>query len=128
MLPQTIEWIEKAEGDWNAAQSLYRVRKLPSYDAVCFHTQQCAEKYLKARLEEAGAAIPKIHDLTNLLQIVMSLEPNWASLAPPLTNLNLYSVGYRYPGKSATKAESQFALTACRKVRRVIRLAFNLSV
>ena len=92
MLPQTIEWIEKAEGDWNAAQSLYRVRKLP------------------------------------MLQIVLSLEPNWASLAPPLTNLNLYSVGYRYPGKSATKAESQFALTACRKVRRVIRLAFNLPV
>jgi hypothetical protein len=27
-----------------------RVRKNPSYDGICFHTQQCAEKYLKARI------------------------------------------------------------------------------
>lgn len=128
MLPQTIEWIEKAEGDWNAAQSLYRVRRFPNYDAVCFHTQQCAEKYLKARLEEAGTTIPKIHDLTNLLQIVMSLEPNWAALAPELASLNLYAVAYRYPGKQALKAEAKLAIANCREVRRVIRLAFNLPV
>ena len=27
-----------------------RVSKNPSYDGVCFHAPQCAEKYLKARL------------------------------------------------------------------------------
>jgi HEPN domain-containing protein len=54
MKPQTAEWVEKAEGDWNAARQLNRVRKDPNYDGVCFHCQQCVEKYLKARLEEAG--------------------------------------------------------------------------
>lgn len=47
MKPQTAEWVEKAEGDWNAARQLNRVRKDPNYDSVCFHCQQSVEKYLK---------------------------------------------------------------------------------
>jgi HEPN domain-containing protein len=54
MKPITREWISKAEGDWNAAGTLFRARKHPNYDGACFHTQQCAEKYLKAKLEETG--------------------------------------------------------------------------
>ncbi len=53
MKPITLEWIDKAEGDWHSAQREYRARLRPNYDAACFHAQQCAEKYLKARLEEA---------------------------------------------------------------------------
>ena len=128
MQPQTVEWIEKAEGDWHAALSLYRVRKHPSYDAVCYHTQQAAEKYLKARLEEAGSAIPKIHDLTSLLQVVVTIEPNWIALSTPLASLNPFSVAYRYPGRTATKADAKLAIADCREVRRIIRFAFNLSV
>jgi len=74
MNPQTAEWVEKAEGDWNAAQQLNRVRKDPSYDAVCFHCQQSVEKYLKARLEEAGVNFPKTHDLIKLLGLASSLS------------------------------------------------------
>jgi len=51
--------IDKAEGDFIAALTLYRARKHPNYDTACYHTQQCAEKYLKARLEEAGQPIPR---------------------------------------------------------------------
>jgi HEPN domain-containing protein len=40
------EWVEKAEGDFRTAEREARVRKAPNYDAVCFHAQQCAEKYL----------------------------------------------------------------------------------
>jgi HEPN domain-containing protein len=57
MKASTLEWIEKAEGDWDMAQRAYRARKRPNYDAACFHTQQCAEKYLKARRNEAGIII-----------------------------------------------------------------------
>lgn len=42
------EWIQKAEGDYATAIREYRARKLPNYDAACFHAQQCVEKYLKA--------------------------------------------------------------------------------
>ena len=57
MNPLTSEWIEKAEGDLLTAEREYRARNRPNYDAVCFHAQQTAEKYLKAWLQEADKAI-----------------------------------------------------------------------
>ncbi len=52
MKPLTREWVEKAEGDFATARRELRARKDPNYDAACFHAQQCAEKYLKACLQE----------------------------------------------------------------------------
>ena len=126
MKPQTAEWVEKAEGDWNAAQQLNRVRKDPNYDSVCFHCQQCIEKYLKARLEEAGVNFPKTHDLIKLLGLVITVEPQWVALHPLIATLNPYAVGYRYPGLTATKDDAMAAIKDCKEVRRVIRAAFGL--
>ena len=50
----TREWIRKAEADHHAAVKLHRGSD-PLHDIVCFHCQQCAEKYLKA-LDELGDA------------------------------------------------------------------------
>jgi hypothetical protein len=55
----TREWIDKAEGDWSSAQREARARKNPNYDSACFHAQQCVEKYLKARLQEANIPFSK---------------------------------------------------------------------
>jgi HEPN domain-containing protein len=44
------EWVQKAEEDYQAALALSRLRKRPTPNAVSFHCQQCAEKYLKAFL------------------------------------------------------------------------------
>jgi HEPN domain-containing protein len=52
MNPLTVEWVDKAEGDMAIAKRELRARKQPNYDAVCFHAQQCVEKYLKALLQE----------------------------------------------------------------------------
>jgi len=48
----TEEWVNKAEGDFATAQRESQVENMPNYDAVCFHSQQCIEKYLKACLQE----------------------------------------------------------------------------
>jgi HEPN domain-containing protein len=128
MKPQTAEWVEKAEGDWNAAQQLNRVRKDPNYDSVCFHCQQSVEKYLKAGLEEAGMNFPKTHDLIKLLGLAVAVEPQWVALHPLVATLNPYGVGYRYPGLTATRADAKAAIKDCREVRRVIRPAFGLPV
>ncbi|MBO0724299.1 MAG: HEPN domain-containing protein [Blastocatellia bacterium] len=128
MKPQTAEWVEKGEGDWNAAQQLNRVRKDPNYDSVCFHCQQSVEKYLKARLEEAGVNVPKTHDLIKLLGLVIAVEPQWIALHPLIATLNPYAVGYRYPGLTATKTDAMTAIKDCKEVRRVIRAAFGLPV
>ena len=54
MHPLTLERVQKAEADWSTVQREFAVKKDPNYDAVCFHAQQCAEKYLKALLKENG--------------------------------------------------------------------------
>jgi HEPN domain-containing protein len=128
MKPSTLEWITKAEGDFITSQMSYRARKHPNFDAACFHAQQCAEKYLKARLEEAGQAIPKTHNLYGLLQLILPLEPNWNAMATDLNILNAFAVAYRYPGIDATKPDAKDALLRCKRVRGTIRLAFGLMV
>lgn len=124
----TQEWIDKAEGDWSSAQREVRARKNPNYDAACFHTQQCAEKYLKGRLEEAGIAFSKTHDLIRLLKLVLPIEPNWISLQVDLSVLTNYAVDSRDPGFFATKAQAQTAVKGCRRVRKEARLALGLPV
>ena len=128
MKPITAEWIDKAEGDWVTAQREWRARKQPNYDSACFHTQQCVEKYLKAKLVEENIAFSKVHDLVYLLNLLLPIEPGWASLKPHLTPLNTYAVLYRYPGNTADKTEAKDAIKNCREVRRVVRQSFGLPV
>lgn len=124
----TREWVDKAEGDWHDALRAYRARKHPNYDSACFHSQQCVEKYIKARLDEGGIAFSKTHDLPLLLRLALQAEPQWAVLQQQANSLNSYSVDFRYPGMSATKARAKQAVADCREVRRVIRTAFGLPV
>ncbi len=126
MKPITLEWIEKAEEDWHVMLRSYRARKNPSYNAACFHAQQCAEKYLKGRLDEAGIAFRRTHDLAELLKQARAVESGWQGLQHEVNFLNKYSVTFRYPGDSADKVEAKAAVAACRKVRRIIRAAFGL--
>ena len=126
MKPITREWISKAEGDWTAAGTLFRSRKHPNYDGACFHTQQCAEKYLKARLEEAGITFGKTHDLEKLLSLALTVESSWSVLKRDLIFLTDFAVEYRYPGSSATKAEAKEAIRRCGNVPSAIRNAFGL--
>ncbi|HEX7721914.1 MAG TPA: HEPN domain-containing protein [Pyrinomonadaceae bacterium] len=103
----TAEWIAKAEGDFATAQRELNAIQHPNYDAVCFHAQQCAEKYLKAFLQEANIAFPKTHDLADLLALTLSVEPSWSSLTSDLNVLSSFAVEYRYPGDSADLIEAQ---------------------
>jgi HEPN domain-containing protein len=45
-----------------------------------FCCQQSAEKYLKARLEEADIESPKTHDLEKLLNLLLPVEPRWSAM------------------------------------------------
>lgn len=126
MKAATRDWIRKAEGDWLAALALSRRRKIPLHDQVCFHCQQSAEKYLKARLEEAGIVSPKTHDLERLLALAVTVEPLWSALRPALKRLTDYAVDFRYPGDDATHHEAKAAVADCKVVRKEARLAFGL--
>ncbi len=122
----TREWIVKAEGDFALVKREARVRASPNYDAVCFHAQQCAEKYLKARLCEARLEFPKTHDLNALLDIIIPLESRWELYRPDLVFLTDFAVSFRYPGESADRAASKKALASCGRFRSAVRESLRL--
>jgi len=98
MNPLANEWLAKAEGDFNTAQRELAATEAANYDAVCFYSQQCAEKYLKARLVEAGTDFPKTHDLGALLDLALPAEPDWEQMRDGLDSLTDRAVEVRYPG------------------------------
>ena len=128
MKPATLEWVAKAEEDFLAMLDLARRRKQPLWNTICFHAQQCAEKYLKARMEEGGVPIPKSHDLDDLLNRLLPVEPLWAALRPGLQNLTDFAVDFRYPGHTARKPHAQRAMRDCKMVRREARLSLGMPV
>jgi HEPN domain-containing protein len=85
-------------------------------------------EYLKAHLDEAGIAFSKTHGLKILLTLLVQLDPGWNALLAQVNALTGYAVDFRYPGKSATKAEAKQAITDCREIRRAARIAFGLPV
>ncbi len=127
MKPLTQEWVVKAEGDFITATRELAVEEDPNYDAVCFHTQQCAEKYLKAFLQEEDSPFGKTHNLTDLLDQLLPFEPTWEVLRSELRGLTLYAVDYRYPGLFADKVEASEALTICQQVRDLARGRLGLA-
>jgi len=126
MKPLTSEWVEKAEGDFATAERELNAENRPNYDAVCFHAQQCAEKYLKALPQEADIPFRKTHDLSDLLSSALAIDSSWESLRADLNSLSAFAVEYRYPGESADIDEAREALERCRKVRQLMRMSLDL--
>ena len=117
MKTATAEWVSKAEGDFATAGREIRARKMPNYDAVCFHCQQCAEKYLKAILQDENVRIPKIHNLLELLAMILKFDSSYEFLKADLDVLEEFSVRYRYPGDTAEIEEAKSAYSAVKTVR-----------
>ncbi len=115
------EWVAKAEGDAKGAATLHRRRKDPLSDLVCFHCQQCVEKYLKALLLHQGDVPPRIHDLTQLLRLVVVHDRSLQRYHADAHALDAYAVMVRYPGVFTGRTEAMAALGAMRKVRRAVR-------
>jgi HEPN domain-containing protein len=126
MKPETAEWVEKAEGDFRTAGREKNTGEYPNYDAACFHAQQCAEKYLKARLIEADKDFPKTHDLSAILNLALPFEPSWEFLREDLERLTALGVEVRYPGMSADLQDADEAMRTAQKVRKMVRSALNI--
>lgn len=125
MQPLTTEWVHKAEGDLTTAQRELRARLNPNYDAACFHAQQCAEKYLKALLQEAQIPFGKTHNLSLLLDLLPERHSGLELLRPTLAILNAYAVEYRYPGESAEKEVARQAVMLAKEVKEAVLREIN---
>lgn len=115
-------WVEKAEHDLKNAEYVLGLEEECPTDTVCFHCQQCAEKYLKAFLVHREIAFPRTHDLVVLLNL--ATQAGEVSLrVEKLQPLNRYSVETRYPGDwdAIEIEEARAALEMASAVREAIR-------
>ncbi|MDO8730709.1 MAG: HEPN domain-containing protein [Candidatus Omnitrophota bacterium] len=122
------EWVLKAEEDYFTVEVLTRQRKKRVHNSVCFHAQQCAEKYLKALLVSHKVPVRKTHDLGDLADTLQSYEPTLTLIADLLDGLTPYAAENRYPGEDATGREAKAASKAMKEIRRFARSRLKLSV
>ncbi len=124
--PETLhvirQWVEKAENDFkNATHTLKLGSECPT-DTVCFHAQQCVEKYLKALLVYDGKEISRTHHISELMRLLPArLRPQLSPYEQEL--LTDYAVSTRYPGdyEAIPLSEARRAVQIARRVRRHVR-------
>ncbi|NOY79974.1 MAG: HEPN domain-containing protein [Kiritimatiellaeota bacterium] len=115
-------WVEKAEHDLRNAEYVLTLKENCPTDTVCFHCQQCAEKYLKALLVSRGVAFPRTHDIVLLLNLAKR-ECGLVLAVENVQPLNRYSVESRYPGdwELIDMQEAAEAVRMARNAREAVR-------
>jgi HEPN domain-containing protein len=116
------EWLRKADNDLlNATHTLTLGADCPT-DTVCFHAQQCIEKYVKALLVFRATAFPKTHDIAVLRALLPPrLRPKLAR--KDQKRLTEYATTRRYPSPEPDilLPEARGAVALARRVRREVR-------
>lgn len=125
MNPLTLEWIQKAEGDYASARHFHQGQK-SMYDIICFLSQQCIEKYLKAWLQENNVHFTKMHDLERLLSLILPSIPDWHVWQADFSPFSEDAIDFLYPGKYATAKDAAQAIHICTEVRQAIRSELKL--
>lgn len=116
------QWVTKAENDLKNATHTLRLGDSGPLDTVCFHAQQCVEKYIKALLCLYETDFYRTHDISALLALLpIHLRPE---LTPEeQARLNDYAVTMRYPGdyEPVSLVEAERAAAIARRVRAQVR-------
>ena len=115
------EWVAKADNDLLTAAHTIKLGEECPTDTVCYHAQQCVEKYLKAALVLGGIDFPETHDLERLVALLAAQAlPSFS--AEEQATLTEYATGARYPGWGEIPlAEARKAVAIARRVRREVR-------
>jgi len=92
-------WLFKAATDFRSAKKLMHGDD-KILDTAIYHTQQAAEKALKAFLVFKKQSFLKTHDLEKLLAYCESFEKSFECLRGAAALLNPYGTFFRYPDDS----------------------------
>jgi HEPN domain-containing protein len=115
------EWVAKAESDLTTAAHTLKLGGDCPTDTVCFHAQQCVEKYLKAVLVLEEIDFPKTHDLEEIMKLLPTRGRPTLS-AEERDTLTDYAIGPRYPGwPEISLTEARRAVSVARRVRKEVR-------
>ena len=115
------QWLDKARKDLAASEVLLK-EEFEDYENVGFHSQQAAEKFVKAFLVRHQIEFPKSHDMALLRQLVARIDPRLAEKLAIADSLTPYGVEFRYPGDlpSVSRTEGEKALRAAEQARELI--------
>lgn len=115
--PEVRAWLEKAKGDLRMAH-LAMGTESPLWDQACFHSQQAAEKSLKALFVAVDRTVPRTHDLVQLLDSLAEQLPGLENLAESVALLTQFGVTPRYPSflASETEEDARAALAAAQEL------------
>jgi HEPN domain-containing protein len=90
------KWLTKAANDLKVAENELKVpTENMVTDAICFHSQQAVEKYLKAYLITRDVEFGKTHNLEFLLELCIKEDPEFKKI--DVGNLSFFAVEARYP-------------------------------
>jgi HEPN domain-containing protein len=90
------EWQLRAEHDIESARYLL-TSPSPLFDVAIYHTQQCAEKTLKAFLAYHRQVINKTHNLKMLAETCAEIDETFHTIIDDCIFLNPFAILYRYP-------------------------------
>jgi HEPN domain-containing protein len=110
------DWLRHARSDLALAQQWSAPEILLT--TLCFHTQQAAEKGIKAVLVQQGIVFPYTHDLARLITLVQEAGLPWPEELDAAAALTEYAVGSRYPGPGGEISETEYqqAITLAQRV------------
>ena len=100
------EWLSHAESHLNYAK-LGRDQPAILPNQVAFHTQQAAEKALKAVLVCALVEFPRTHDLQELLMLIRNSGISVQPELEDVTAMSRFAFETRYPGDFETIAPDE---------------------
>ncbi len=92
------DWVKKAEHDLRTAKIILATDSELT-DTAVYHTQQCAEKMLKAFLVNNDIFPEKTHNLRVLLLRCIEINPSFEQLMPIVAEIVSFDTLYRYPGE-----------------------------
>ncbi|MEW5947583.1 MAG: HEPN domain-containing protein [bacterium] len=111
-------WLRKAENDLRTAIHALETMESPPTDTICFHAQQCAEKYLKAFLIFHEVDFPYTHKLEALILLCAKKDDDFADLEPEVERLTPFAAEFRYPGDT-DEVSVEYAAEAIKTARKV---------
>ncbi len=100
MIDERVEkWLQKALNDLEAAKHLLKVSPPEEIvtEAVCFHSQQAVEKFLKAFLTSYNIPFGRTHHLEYIVNLASKVEASILSFLEDMKKLAPYAVEVRYP-------------------------------
>ncbi len=99
------DWLRYAHSDLQLARTSGASNVM--LESLCYHTQQCAEKALKAALVAYRVPVPRTHSIGLLLDL-LSVHTSISKDVEQGAILTDYAVMCRYPGDAEPVTQSEY--------------------